>query len=125
MKKWIAVIVLILCPLLIVGCATVGREMHLSEVNQIQKGITTKDEIIKVFGQPDTTYFGADGKLVFSYFASKCQNTIYNFIPIVNIVHSEMKMKNQMLVIVFSKDGVVEEYSFTNSDKPLKYGIVP
>ena len=125
MKKWIVVIVLMLCPLLMTGCASVGTEIKTSDVEQLQKGTTTKDQVIQMFGQPDTTYFDKDGRLVYSYAASKMSPTVYSFIPIINIVHNEYKMKNQMLVIMFSKDGLVEEYSFTNPDKTISAGIVP
>ena len=118
-------IILCLISFLIAGCANVGREIKSSNVEQLQKGKTTKDQVLQVFGQPDSTYFDKDGRLIFSYFASKCQNTIYNFIPVVNLVHSEMKMKNQVLIIAFSKDSIVEEYSFTTPDKTMSYGIVP
>ncbi|MEI8350054.1 MAG: outer membrane protein assembly factor BamE [Candidatus Omnitrophota bacterium] len=118
--------IIIFCILVLFsGCATVGTEIKQTNVDKLQKGKTTKEEVVKVFGQPDTTYFDKDGRLVYSYFASKVRNTAWNFIPVVNIIHSEMEMKNQMLVIMFSKDGIVEEYSSINSDKPMKYGIVP
>lgn len=123
MKKWIVVIML--CSFVIAGCASVGKEIHQSSVDQLQKGKTTKNQVIQTFGQPDTTTFDKDGRLVYSYFASKMSPSVYSFIPVINIVHNEYKMKNQMLVIMFSKDGVVEEYSFTNPDKTMSYGIVP
>lgn len=114
-----------LCSFVISGCATVGKEIHQTNVDQLQKGKTTKDQVIQTFGQPDATYFDRDGRLVFSYFASKMSPTVYSFIPIVNIVHNEIKQKNQSLIIMFSKDGIVEEYSFTNPDKTISAGIVP
>jgi len=123
MEKWI--IVIMLCSLVMSGCASVGREIHQSSVDQLQKGKTTKDQVVQMFGQPDTTYFDKDGRLVYSYSASKMSPSVYSFIPIVNIIHNEYKMKNQVLVIMFSKDGVVEEYSFTNPDKTISAGIVP
>ena len=125
MKKWIVIIVLMLCPLLMTGCASVGKEIQQTNVEQLQKGITTKDQVIKMFGQPDSTYFDKDTRLIFTYFAMKMSPSVYSFIPIINIVHNEMNMKNQMLVIVFSKDGIVEEYSFTNPDKKMSFGMVP
>ncbi len=107
------------------GCATCGKPIEKSAVEEMQKGVTTKEEVIKKFGQPDGTYFDKDNRLIYYYHASKVNSSAWNFIPIVNLVHSEIKMKMQMLVIVFSKEGVVEEYSFTDSDKPMKYGIIP
>jgi outer membrane protein assembly factor BamE (lipoprotein component of BamABCDE complex) len=107
------------------GCATVGTEIKQANIDKLQKGKTTKEEVTKVFGQPDVTYFDKDGNLIYAYTASKVKNTAWNFIPVVNIVHSEMAMKNQMLSLTFSKDGILQDYSFVNSDKAMKYGIIP
>lgn len=115
----------ILLFLFLFGCATCGKPIDRTVVDQLQKGTTTKAEVVQKFGQPDTTTFDANGRLVYSYSASKVSNTAWNFIPVVNIVHSEMNMKMQMLVIIFSKDGIVEDYSFTDSDKPITTGLVP
>lgn len=117
-------LVLLLC-LGLCGCATYGKPIDKSAVEQMQKGVTTKEEVIKKFGQPDGTYFDKDNRLIYYYNASKVKPSAWNFVPIVNLVHSEMNMKMQMLVIVFSKEGVVEEFSFTDNDKPMKYGIIP
>jgi hypothetical protein len=117
-------IVLLLC-LSVCGCATCGKPIDKLEVGQMQKGVTTKAEVVRKFGQPDGTYFDKDNRLIYYYNASKVKQSAWNFVPIVNLVHSEMEMKMQMLVIVFSKEGIVEEYSFTDSDKPIKYGIIP
>lgn len=118
-------IYLFVITMLVSGCATCGTPIDRTAVEQMQKGVTTKEEVIKKFGQPDTTYFDKDNRLIYSYFSTKVSSTAWNFIPVVSLVHSEMKTKTQMLVIVFSKDGIVEEFSFTNSDKPMKYGIIP
>ncbi|MDP2906171.1 MAG: outer membrane protein assembly factor BamE [Candidatus Omnitrophota bacterium] len=121
MKK---LLIILLC-LGLVGCATYGKPIDKSAVEQMQKGTTTKEEVIKKFGQPDGTNFDKENRLIYYYNASKVNPSAMNFIPILNLVHSEMKMQIQMLVVVFSKEGIVEEYSFTDTDKPMKYGIIP
>ncbi len=116
--------ILIIILFVLTGCAAVGKPISQNSVNEIKKGATTKQEIIEYFGQPDMTSFDTNNRLIFSYYASKISNSAWNFIPVVSIFHSEMKQKMQWLVIVFNKD-IVEEYSFSNSDKPIKYGIIP
>ena len=118
-------IALFICIIFLSGCATVGKPIQQTNVDKIQKGKTTKNEVINILGQPDGSYFEKDNKLVFYYYSSKVKSSAWNFIPLVNIFHNEMNIKNQMLSIVFSKDEIVEEYSFVNSNKPLKYGIIP
>ncbi|MFH1458695.1 MAG: hypothetical protein ABIG31_06020, partial [Candidatus Omnitrophota bacterium] len=39
------------------GYASYGEEIKQSSVNQIQRGETTKQQIINAFGNPDGTYF--------------------------------------------------------------------
>lgn len=107
------------------GCASYGKEIKQSSVDTIQRGITTKQEIINAFGKPDGTYFDKENRLILYYYAGKMKPSAWNFVPIVNIVHSEMNMQNQMLTIILNKNNVVEEYSFTNPDKKITAGIIP
>jgi len=117
-------IIFIIALFILSGCASVGKPIQQSSVNEIKKGITTKQEILDHFGQPDAISFDMNNRLTFSYYAAKTSSTVWNFIPVVNLVHGKMKQKAQWLVIVFNKD-VVEEYSFINSEKPITYGIIP
>ena len=119
-KLIIAILVIFLA-----GCATAGKPMQQTQVDRIQKGKTTKQEIIQTFDQPDGTYFDKNGNLIWYYTAAKIKSTAWTFIPVVNLVHNEIRMKNQILTIVFNRDGIVEDYSFTDSDKSLKSGIIP
>ncbi len=107
------------------GCASYGKEIKQSSVNQIQRGITTKQEIINAFGNPDGTYFDRDNKLIMYYYAGKMKPSAWNFVPLVGLVHSEINMQNQMLTIILDKNNIVEEYSFTNPDKKITTGIIP
>lgn len=118
-----ALFVLLLC-LGICGCATVGREVNQCNAEKLQKGVTTKAEVIKIFGQPNSQSFNQEGRVVFTYLGTQVRSTAWNFIPVVSAVHSEMKMTNQILTITF-KDDVVEEYNFSTSDTPVKYGLIP
>jgi|GEM_PF-1967497 len=118
-------VTIIISLFILSGCASYGKEIHENSVCKIQRGITTKQEILDTFGKPDGTYFDRDNKLIIYYFAGKMKQSAWNFIPIVNIFHTEMNMNNQMLTIILSKDNIVEEYSFTNPDKKISAGIIP
>jgi len=108
----------------LIGCVTVGRRVNQSNAEKLQKGITTKAEVIKIFGQPSSQSFNQAGKIIFTYIGCQMKNTAWNFIPIISAIHSEIKTTNQILTITF-KDDVVEEYDFSTSNMPIKYGIVP
>ncbi|OIO35616.1 MAG: hypothetical protein AUJ74_05180 [Candidatus Omnitrophica bacterium CG1_02_44_16] len=115
--------VLLLC-LSFAGCATVGRQVNQGNAEKLQKGVTTKAEVIKIFGQPNSQSFNQEGKVIFTYIGCQVKNTAWNFIPVVSTFHSEIKMNNQILTITFKND-IVEEYSFSTSYTPVKYGIIP
>jgi len=118
-------IMLLFALLILSGCASYGKEIRQSSVNGIQRGITTKQEVIKTFGEPDGTYFNSNSELILHYYAGKIKQSGWNFVPVVSLFHSEMKIQNQMLVIVFDNSNVVKEYSFTNPDKKITSGIIP
>lgn len=117
--------ILVLGLFILSGCASYGREIKQSSVDTIQRGKTTKQEIIKIFGKPDGVYFDRDSNLIMHYYAGKMKSSAWNFIPFANIVHTEMNMNNQTLTIVINKNNIVEEYSFTNPDKKITAGIIP
>jgi outer membrane protein assembly factor BamE (lipoprotein component of BamABCDE complex) len=121
MKK---LFLLILISLLLTGCVTVGRQVNQVNAEKLQKGITTKADVIKILGQPSSQSFDQSGKIIFTYIGCQVKNTAWNFIPIVSTFHSEMKNTIQTLTITF-KDDIVEEYNFSASDMPIKYGIIP
>ncbi len=116
---------LILIILFCSGCASYGTEIRQTSVDKIQRGVTTKQEIIDVFGTPDGAYFDSNNRSVLYYNAGKIKQSGWNFVPFVGLFHSEVNMKTQMLTIVLNKNNVVEEYSFTNPDKKITAGIIP
>jgi outer membrane protein assembly factor BamE (lipoprotein component of BamABCDE complex) len=117
--------VLICLCLIFSGCASVGKEIKQSNIEQLENGKTTKSQVLQMFGKPDSVYLDGENNEVLSYFHSKASNTAWNFIPVVSLVHSEMKMKNQVLVLAFDKSDILKHYSFTDPDKTMSYGIAP
>ena len=118
-------ITFILSLFILAGCASYGKEIKQSSVDTLQRGKTTKQEVIKNFGQPDGTYFDRDNRLIMYYYAGKMKPSGWNFVPLVGLFHSEINMKNQMLTIILDKNNTVEEYSFTNPDKKITAGLIP
>jgi outer membrane protein assembly factor BamE (lipoprotein component of BamABCDE complex) len=61
------VFVVLLAALLLASCsASVGKKFDTSKVSLIQKGVTTQDEILKMFGKPNQKGF-KEGKEVWGY----------------------------------------------------------
>lgn len=58
MKKALAAAI---CGLLLSGCVYVGRNFDESQLENVHKGETTKQEILSYFGTPSTTTVDSDG----------------------------------------------------------------
>jgi len=82
------------------GCFTVGRNFVSTPVKRIEKGVTTKADVKKEFGEPFRTGLD-DGYESWTY--------VYNrWTPI-----SQTRSKD--LYIVFNKDGTVRSYTFNSN----------
>src|SRR5712692_2627733 len=86
--------------LLTAGCFTVGSNFVSAPVKRIEKGVTTKTEIKKYFGDPFRTGLD-DGYESWTY--------VYNrWSPF-------SKARSKDLYIVFNKDGTVRSYTFNSN----------
>ena len=87
--------------LLLMACATIGREFPVDPVSQIQIGKTTKDNISHLFGPPWRTGI-EDGNQTWTYGYYR-----YKLLG---------KSITRDLVVRFRTNGVVDSYSFNTSD---------
>jgi len=101
-KNRILVVVCLLC-LLLSSCATVGRDFSHQAVAQIKIGITSRDEVRRLFGSPwrigiengaDTWTYGSYRYRIFKAPASSD------------------------LVVRFNPQGLVESFSFSTTESP-------
>ncbi|MBI1840337.1 MAG: outer membrane protein assembly factor BamE [Verrucomicrobia bacterium] len=108
MKKIICVTaaVLTLC-----GCASVGRKIDQSKVDQIKQGVTTREEVRKLIGSPDQLIKTSDGveMWIYSYFLVTTKGS--TFIPIIGAFAGGANTTSQSLSISFGADGIVSRYT--------------
>ncbi|MDD5772112.1 MAG: outer membrane protein assembly factor BamE [bacterium] len=104
MRKGIIRIFLVMSLFLVFfpfGCATVGRDFAVSEVNKIQTGKTTLSEVRSMFGSPWRVGI-ENGKKIWTY--GKYHYRLFG----------ETSTKD--LVIVFDDKGTVESYTFNTTE---------
>ncbi len=114
--------ILVIC-LGIAGCATSGHRVNKDDVARLEEGVTTQEDVLRVFGPPNNLTFNQDGEAVFTYIGVQAKSSLWNFIPVVSFVHSETKLTNEVLTITF-KDNVVKNHTFSSTKTPLTYGIL-
>ncbi|SFV57336.1 hypothetical protein MNB_SV-14-1332 [hydrothermal vent metagenome] len=90
----------------------------------IVKGKTTKTEISKVLGQAQSVDFTATGDEKWIYKSVRSQAKITNFIPIVGALSSGSDEKTRTLVIIFDKQGVVKNYSYSIAEGETVGGLI-
>ena len=59
MKKWLFVFA---ASFMLLSCMTVGNKFDISKVDQLQPGISTEDDAIKLFGNPTSVSTNPDNK---------------------------------------------------------------
>jgi outer membrane protein assembly factor BamE (lipoprotein component of BamABCDE complex) len=117
MKKYFAGTSALLV-LLLSGCATAtftqGRPFDTSKVSSLQKGTTTKQEVLAWFGEPFTkTVAGSDGETWFYMYTqgtSKAQSYVFSV-----DVKTEGNMKK---LDVLMKNDIVENYTYSDGGLP-------
>jgi hypothetical protein len=96
----------------LVGCAsrtiTAGHEFDVAKINNIQKGITTSDELAGLLGQPLTKSAQSDGEVLWNYSWKKgtATTTQGSDGPVVT------SQGDRKTLEVLIKNGLVENYTY-------------
>ena len=89
---------------LITGCATtLGHEIDLSAYQQIQKGVTTKDDVVNLLGSPNQDVENEDGTETFVYTFTKVSNGIYGIGAGVDTQSATVRFNSRGIVVAKSK----------------------
>lgn len=110
---------------------SVGTKMSAEKVQQLKKGVTTRAEVENLFGQPLTTSMLGDGRkmMVYNYYGTKVKPTglgktfLSTLVPGGDLFiggGARADQEQQMLQIMLTKDGVVEDYEFANNASVTK-----
>ncbi|MFP1960344.1 hypothetical protein [Lonsdalea quercina] len=95
MKK----LLLIACMSLLIGCAYVGKNFDESQLAGVEKGKTTKQDLITSFGEPTTMTVDSEGNelLMWSYSMGSAFGA------------------NAKVLMIKTKNGKVESYTVSKS----------
>lgn len=117
----------ILVAALLAGCASAGSEAlskqsSTSLQQHIQKGVTTKAQVQAILGQPQNVSFN-NGDEQWTYNFAHATPTAVDFVPVVNLFVHHADVDHKMLVVLFDKNGVVQNYSYTHGQSIVHSGI--
>jgi outer membrane protein assembly factor BamE (lipoprotein component of BamABCDE complex) len=110
---------LLIAALLSSACIHVieyGRDFDAARVPALEKGKTTKQEVLTMFGSPASSSLDADGTVILRYAYIKTTGRIKmaSFIPIVGpVVGGSTATNAQKSLTVDLKNGVVSNFVYT------------
>jgi len=122
MKRYSLIFILIFY---LSGCATVGKRFSTDKINLIKKGVTSKQEILNIFGNPENISTDSEGRETFSYVYVKAKAKPTSFIPLLWIFSGGASTESEVLTIYFDKEGRVEDYELSSSKQDIHTGIIP
>ncbi|ELK7011329.1 hypothetical protein Q6J12_002330 [Salmonella enterica] len=120
--------VFFICSLLISGCSTSGNQNIRNETSQslqsiIIKNKTTKSEIIKKLGEPDTRTTTDDGQEEWTYLMVNNQFDATIFLPFAGLLTGGSKTQARELVITYRGD-TVSQWTFSENNSRMKTGLI-
>ena len=113
----------LLCSLLI-NCASVGRKIDQSAVEKIKKGETTKAQVIQLIGSPDQITKIDGNSTTFTYMFTRVTTKPTTFIPYVGLLAGGADTQNQMLMITFGPDDIVNNIVDSHGADEINTGLL-
>lgn len=107
MKK---IMVLVLMAGLLAGCASTGRKIDQAAAAKIEKGRTTKNEVLTLIGSPDSITVSLNGETTFMYSSARTTAQPAAYIPFFGPLLGGIDVQSQMFIITFNSDGVVKDF---------------
>ncbi|RUO28768.1 hypothetical protein CWE12_10665 [Aliidiomarina sedimenti] len=118
MKKIIAILTIIW----LTGCASAGVQIDPAQIQDIEKGVTTEQEVKNMFGSPNSSGITAEGELFYVYTFARSTTNAATFIPVVGLFAGGSNTDIEMLQIWFDSERKVKEYHFNKSNMETRLG---
>jgi outer membrane protein assembly factor BamE (lipoprotein component of BamABCDE complex) len=117
------VLLMILAGGCTIGRVYIGSEIKHDPKEKIQNGVTTKSQILEIFGPPDLVQRQFDGDVFLYAYLRKNSTKFYIEEPyITNLTifsYSRIQQKKDSLVVLFDKEGVVKNYGYQRGTSEL------
>ena len=115
--------------LFVTGCAAKTGHQFLAKMSNqeitsklIEKK-TSKDEVNKMFGDPEDINMASDGGETWLYKYVRSEAKGINYVPIASSFYGGTNDNIRKLKIRFDNHGILERYSFSNSKGETKAGF--
>ncbi|HUN52967.1 MAG TPA: outer membrane protein assembly factor BamE [Candidatus Sulfotelmatobacter sp.] len=116
----------LVCALL-AACASAGNEKVRTETMasvgaKVTKGVTTKDQVKALYGEPMSVSLTDAGGEVWHYAYAHATATAVSFVPIVGLFAGGADVNKNEVVFIFDKNNVVQNYTVHASQSEVRRG---
>jgi hypothetical protein len=111
-------VIAILC-----GCASIGTDVKDSQLSAFQIGVTTRSDVIRTLGPPESEAVSSSGDRSMVYAETHFHTKAASFIPIVGLFAGGAKGQSSSVVLRFDRNGRLAEV--TNSRTDVDTGPFP
>ncbi len=101
------------------NCAPYRNAITQPAVSQIRPGVTTKADLVQLFGRPDTQVTAFNGDTTLDWFRSVGPNAA-GYAPVVGQFLGGLDLEVQQLIVVVGRSGRVRSFTVYDSNGPLK-----
>lgn len=105
------------------GCVSAGRPIDQNAVSQIKEGISTKDDVVRLMGQPYQISKRSGGLTEFTYVFVQASPKASSFIPVIGAFVGGANVSQQTLVVAFDDSNTVKSFTSTTSAGDSGYGM--
>ena len=112
-KKSALFVLMIVMTVVLVGCVATESNVHYtgvesSHLRQIERGLTTKDELLAIVGEPTEQRTAEDGTEVLRYACKEIKDSKFAMFP--PPIAIEDKKEKEHTVAFELRDGIVQRY---------------
>lgn len=114
-------LLLVVC---LVGCATSGRKIDQAAADKIEKGKTTKEQVVALIGSPESISRSSNGDTTYIYNYIRATAKPINFVPIVGAFAQGADVQHQMYMVTFDPKGIVKSYTSNYGASEANAGLI-
>lgn len=124
MKKIIYCLILIS---ILGGCASAGNDKIRTETNEsvsknVIKGVTTKDQIKALYGEPGAVSLTDGGNEVWHYAYVYSKANAASYIPVVGLFAGGAHVSKNEIIFIIDKNNVIQNYTVHASEQDVQRG---
>lgn len=121
-KRWMPLVIVALVAF-VSGCYSSGRKIDQGNIERIQIGKTTKQEVTSLLGAPEQLTRMGNGDMTMTYSYYRVQSHASSFIPIVGAFVGGADTQNQFVTVTVGSDGVVRDIMSSEGGMDINSGL--